>query len=130
MKTLTKEGEKAKKNRTRAQLYYDKNKEARKKYARKRRKEFPVAALQSKISRIIRTIRCGGFCFICGELEPRFLVEHHTIGRKNNKDHTHVEDITLTLCANCHRKYRATSSEAHTYFIGKAIEKGVMFNEN
>ena len=120
----TKEGEKAERNRTRAQLFYQQNTEARKEYARVRRKNLPKEGLNSKISRKLRVLRAGGICFICGEIYPPYLIEHHTLGRKNNRDHTHVDDLTLSLCANCHNRFRASSVDAHTYFIGKAIEKG------
>ena len=127
MRMNVKEGEKAKKARTRGQLFYQQNKEERIKYARERRKNFPLAGLLSKISRKLRILRSGGICFICGEIYPPYLIEHHLLGRKNNNTPTHVDDLTISLCANCHNRFRASSTDAHTYFIGKAIEEGFMW---
>jgi len=57
-----------------------------------------------------------GICMICGNTEPRVLVNHHAYPI------SHGEDYILSLCANCHRRYYSGNREVHKAAILKAIE--------
>lgn len=61
----------------------------------------------------------GGFCFICGETFPFYMVSHHLTPKTE-----------FHLCANCHRKYHDNDVYKHRKTILKYIENGIMFIEN
>jgi len=77
---------------------------------RGRFKEFNF--LRGHSSRTNGFLRGNGICLICGEYHPLTLENHHVI--PNN-------DFTISLCANCHRKFRSTE-ERHMIGILNAIE--------
>ena len=82
-------------------------KEYKHKYYMKNRKHIRQRDNETRIKRWL--FKNGGFCWICGELDPRYLEEHHIIGKEDN--------LTINLCANCHRMYRSTKGDNHKLFI-------------
>ena len=78
-----------------------------------------------------RIIVSGGFCWICGELNPMFFEYHHLLGKKwkRGKANLSMGEDFIALCANDHRKYKATIQDVHLRLILKAIENGAMWNE-
>ena len=68
------------------------------------------------------TRESGGFCWICGELNFRYLVNHHILGVSN-------DSLCCNLCANCHQRYYIgfNMKDIHVSSIMKAIEEGIMF---
>jgi hypothetical protein len=63
-----------------------------------------------------RIFSTDGMCLICGELDPRFMILHHVFGKAAN-------NFTISLCANCHRKYINNLGDLHYVYILSAIEK-------
>ena len=49
----------------------------------------------------------GGFCWICGNIEPGYLTKHHVFGKDNN--------FIIHLCANCHYKYYTSNNYKNTH---------------
>jgi hypothetical protein len=77
-----------------------------------------------------KLVKSGGICWICGELNPMVFEYHHLFGKewergKKNK-HTKIGEDFCALCANCHRKFRASPQEKHVFLILCAIERGFL----
>jgi hypothetical protein len=51
-------------------------------------------------------------CLLCPESDPTCLEEHHIAGRRNDRT------LTVTLCANCHRKITAAGADVGLVLTG------------
>lgn len=65
-----------------------------------------------------RGCSCGyyngqGICLICGEFHPMILENHHVLPD---------DDMTVSLCGSCHRKYQISIKDKHMIAVLNAIE--------
>ena len=84
-----------------------------------------------------KLVLSGGFCWICGELDVRIFEYHHPYSKDWQRDentgdvkgHLHMTDFFISLCANCHRRYKSKYQLVHCSMILNRIEKGVMWSD-
>ena len=55
-----------------------------------------------------------GICLICGNIHPLIFENHHVVPWD--------DEFVISLCANCHRKYRTNRVDKHMIAILNAIE--------
>ena len=54
-----------------------------------------------------------GICLICGEVYPLIFENHHVVPK---------DDMVVSLCSNCHKRYRTSNRDEHMITILIAIE--------